>query len=251
MEQHEDIGTLKDRAISNTQISFEILNDAIGLYNSGRMRSAANRTYYALFKAISAAHALDGHIYKKHKDALGQFNKAYIQHNIFPGIQIKQVYSVLENRQASDYDTVIPPRFIVLEDMHFTKKLSGMIKEYCERHLGKKIETEEILPLEKAITKEFTKESVENYFENLYNQVFEEQCSHDIAAIAAGKSLYRDGCDTVTVLTVLDTVAPKAADNDEYACKILKKIQKDPMIEKIIKEQHKSQVQYNDKSMSL
>lgn len=39
--------------------------------------------------------------------------------------------------------------------------------------------------------------------------------------------------------------------NDEYACKILKKIQKDPMIEKIIKEQHKSQVQYGDKNISL
>lgn len=251
MELHNDIGTIRDLSPLNIQRAYENLNDAISLLSNDRICSAASRAYYSVFRAICAVHALDDNQYKSHKTALAEFNKHYISNETFPRIYGKKMYKLMQLRDTSDYENRIPDKLEVQEYVGFAKIFCKKIKTYCEKELNKYIEVEKLHNLAKAITIEFSKDTTENKFKMIYNQVFEEQCSHDIAATAAGKSLYQDGCDTVTVLTVLDTVAPKAADNDEYACKILKKIQKDPMIEKIIKEQHKSYEQYSDKNISL
>ena len=47
-------------------------------------RGANNRAYYGIYHAISAVHALDGNAYKRHKDALANFNKNYVKPEIFP-----------------------------------------------------------------------------------------------------------------------------------------------------------------------
>ena len=60
------------------------INDAKILLDAGEYRSSNNRAYYGIYHAISAVHALEGNAYKKHKDALANFNKEYVKTEIFP-----------------------------------------------------------------------------------------------------------------------------------------------------------------------
>ena len=53
------------------------------LYDAGQLKGANNRAYYAIYYAISAVHALDGNAYKRHKDALENFNKEYVKTEVF------------------------------------------------------------------------------------------------------------------------------------------------------------------------
>lgn len=46
-------------------------------------KSANNRSYYAIFQAVNAVHGLNGNAYKRHKDAIGSFNKNYVKTEIF------------------------------------------------------------------------------------------------------------------------------------------------------------------------
>lgn len=241
MEPHENTGTLKDIAISNIQTSYEVLNDAIELYKSERLHSAANRTYYAMFKAISAIHALDGNSFKKHKNALGEFNKNYIKTRIFPNYN-KQIYKVLNNRQQSDYTTIKPKKYILEEDIVFTKKLCKKIKEYCELKLEKPIDVEPIKDFKKIIDNTIPKKSIEKLFKTTYNQVFEKFCSHDDTIIFITKSLYKKGYNTADIDNTIKNMAPKSIENKTYSTEILEKVQTEPEIQKIlIKEKRKIQ----------
>ena len=49
------------------------------LMNVDSYKVANNRAYYAIFHAINAIHALNGMAYKRHKDALANFNKDYVK----------------------------------------------------------------------------------------------------------------------------------------------------------------------------
>ena len=53
------------------------------LLASKEFRGANNRAYYGIYHAISAVHALDGNAYKRHKDALANFNKNYVKRRFF------------------------------------------------------------------------------------------------------------------------------------------------------------------------
>ncbi len=62
------------------------------------------RAYYAIYHAVSAVHALDGKSYKRHKDALGNFNKDYVRTEVFPKDMGRKIAKAEEIRHASDYD---------------------------------------------------------------------------------------------------------------------------------------------------
>lgn len=63
------------------QIQIELarsdLTSAKALYELFDYRGSNNRAYYSIFHCINAVHALDEHSYKKHKEALANFNKDY------------------------------------------------------------------------------------------------------------------------------------------------------------------------------
>lgn len=54
--------------------------------------------------AINAIHALSGKAYKRHKDAIGNFNKEYVKTEIFPREMGRKIGEAEEIRHASDYD---------------------------------------------------------------------------------------------------------------------------------------------------
>ncbi len=105
MERHnEDIGTKKDLARHRLQTAREDLKAAKILLESGEYRGANNRAYYAIFHAINAVHALNGNSYKRHKDAIANFNKEYVKTGIFPREIGRKIGEAEEIRHASDYD---------------------------------------------------------------------------------------------------------------------------------------------------
>lgn len=71
---------------------------------AGEYKGANNRAYYAIFHAINAVHALKGDAYKRHRDAIGEFNKHYVKTEIFPRDIGRKIGEAEEIRHASDYD---------------------------------------------------------------------------------------------------------------------------------------------------
>ena len=80
------------------------LKSARALFFIEDYKGANNRAYYSIFHAINAVHAVSGKAYKRHKDALANFNKNYVKTEIFPRKLGKKIVESEEIRHASDYD---------------------------------------------------------------------------------------------------------------------------------------------------
>ena len=124
MEQHDN-GTRKDLVKYRIRSAKEDL------------KSANNRAYYAIFHAINAIHALHGAGYKRHKDAIANFNKEYVKTEIFPREIERRISEAEEIRHASDYDDFYiatvdeAKRQIETADMFLT-----LAETYCQEQLG-------------------------------------------------------------------------------------------------------------------
>ena len=73
--QHNEKGTRRDLVLYRLEVAKSDIKSAKILLEAGECRGANNRAYYGIYHAISAIHALDGIAYKRHKDALANFNK--------------------------------------------------------------------------------------------------------------------------------------------------------------------------------
>lgn len=104
MEQPKDIGTKTDLYKYRMEAAKEALESAKILMNANSYKAANNRAYYAIFHAVNAVHALNGAAYKRHKDALANFNKEYVKTEIFPRTLGRRIGMAEEIRHASDYD---------------------------------------------------------------------------------------------------------------------------------------------------
>lgn len=69
-----DIGSIRDLVCYRIETAKNDLKVAVMLLSEKEYRAANNRAYYAIFHAILAIHALDGRTYKRHKDALANFD---------------------------------------------------------------------------------------------------------------------------------------------------------------------------------
>ena len=86
-----------------------------------------------IYHAISAVHALDGNAYKRHKDALANFNKNYVKTEIFPRKLGKKIVESEEIRHASDYDDFyIATREEAEEQIQTAKELVSRVEEYVQ-----------------------------------------------------------------------------------------------------------------------
>lgn len=100
----ENIGTKEDLALYRIQTAKADLKSARILLAAEEYKGANNRAYYAIFHAINAVHALSGKAFKRHKDAIGSFNKDYVKTEIFPREIGRKIGEAEEIRHASDYD---------------------------------------------------------------------------------------------------------------------------------------------------
>lgn len=94
------------RSLSNVRYdhALECLDAAKSLLESGNYKSAANRSYYAIFHAMRAVLALDEVDMKHHSGIISEFRKRYIKTGVFE-IRLSHIISVLfDTRTDSDYD---------------------------------------------------------------------------------------------------------------------------------------------------
>ena len=84
MKPPSEKGTKKDLVLYRLETAETNLRSAKILLDAGDFKGGNNRAYYSIFHSISAVHAMDGNSYKRHKDAIANFNKEYIKTEIFP-----------------------------------------------------------------------------------------------------------------------------------------------------------------------
>ena len=136
MKQHDE-GNKTDLMKYRLEIAESDLRVARLLMQSKEYRAANNRAYYAIFHAISAVHALDGKAYKKHKDAIANFNKDYVKTEIFPREIGRKISRAEEIRHASDYDDFyIADKKETQELADTAEELIRMVEAYCKNSMG-------------------------------------------------------------------------------------------------------------------
>jgi uncharacterized protein (UPF0332 family) len=135
MEQH-DIGTRKDLVIYRLESAKEDLKAAKTLYDTASYKAANNRAYYAIYHAINAVHALNGKGYKRHKDAIANFNKEYVKTEIFPKDIGRKIAGAEEIRHASDYDDFyIATEKEAAQQIATAEEFIKMVEKYCMEKL--------------------------------------------------------------------------------------------------------------------
>ena len=78
-------------------------------------------------------HVLNGYGHKRHKDAIGFFNKEYVKSNIFPREIGRKISEVEEIRHASDYDDFyIASKEETQRQISVADEFIGMVEKYCE-----------------------------------------------------------------------------------------------------------------------
>lgn len=129
---NENIGTKKDLACYRLQTAKADLKSASILLEASEYRGANNRAYYAIFHAINAVHALDGRSFKRHKDAIGNFNKDYVKTGIFPREIGRKIGEAEEIRHASDYDDFyVASREESERQIEVAGKFIELVETYC------------------------------------------------------------------------------------------------------------------------
>ena len=137
MEQHnQEIGTRRDLVLYRLETARNDLKSARALFSIEDYKGANNRAYYSIFHAINAVHAVSGKAYKRHKDAVANFNKDYVKTSVFPRKMGRKIGQAEEIRHASDYDDFyIATREEAEEQIETGKQLLELIEEYIKRKL--------------------------------------------------------------------------------------------------------------------
>ena len=137
MENHENIGTVKDLVLYRVQTAKDDLSSARILLRAGEYKGANNRAYYAIFHAINAVHAVNGDAFKLHKDAIANFNKSYVKTEIFPREIGRKISEAEEIRHASDYDDFyIASREETERQIDVADEFLQLVEEYCNNQIA-------------------------------------------------------------------------------------------------------------------
>lgn len=121
------------RAISAVRLekAEECLADAKLLLESESYKSAANRSYYAVFHAMRAVLAYDGYDSKKHSGIIAEFRRLYIKTGIFENGMSDMIRSLFDLRTDSDYnDFFVASKADVAEQVGNAEYFVQQIKEY-------------------------------------------------------------------------------------------------------------------------
>lgn len=133
MTQLDEKGTRRDLVLYRIETAKSDIKAAEILLQAEEFRGANNRAYYGIYHAVSAIHALDGNAYKRHKDALANFNKNYVKTEIFPRKLGKKIVESEEIRHASDYDDFyIATREEAEEQIETAKELVTRVEAYVQ-----------------------------------------------------------------------------------------------------------------------
>ena len=111
--------------------AYECLRDAKGCLDLRAYKSAANRSYYAVFHAMRAVLALDGLDFKRHSGVLSEFQRRYVKNGVFPITYSREITKMFDVRTKSDYDDFYVVSIEdVIAQVQNAEKMIGAIKSY-------------------------------------------------------------------------------------------------------------------------
>ena len=116
--------------------SRELYNDACNLYEQGSYKSANNRAYYSMEKALKALLAIKGKDANTHNGILQLFNRYFIyeDNTEFNKADYKLYASIELIRTASDYDDFyIASREKAEEQFQTAELVIGEVKKYLDK----------------------------------------------------------------------------------------------------------------------
>ena len=137
---NDETGTKKDLVLYRIQSAKSDLKSAKILLDAEEYKAANNRAYYDIFHAINAVHALNEKAYKRHKDAVANFNKDYVKTEIFPREIGRKIGEAEEIRHASDYDDFyIASKEESERQVAVAAEFIQMVEKYCTEKLDKEV----------------------------------------------------------------------------------------------------------------
>lgn len=132
-----DEGTMKDLVRYRLEKAEVDLTSAKALLDLKDFLGANNRAYYSIYHSISAVQGLDGKTYKRHKDAIANFNKDYVKTEIFPRMLGHKIALASEIRHSSDYDDFyIATRAESEEQIKTAEELLQAVNSYIDERLS-------------------------------------------------------------------------------------------------------------------
>ena len=98
-------------------------------YDNALFKDSINRSYYATFYAIKAVLALEEIDFKRHKDAIGYFNKTYVATEKFSKEVGRRIGMLKQLREKSDYDD-----FYIAGKMMGFSRIAGSPENDCRKN---------------------------------------------------------------------------------------------------------------------
>ena len=95
---------LKDLSNLRLKSAKTLLKTAVALVEIGDYKSAANRSYYAIFNAMRAELALLSEDYKSHQAVISSFRKHFLKTEVLDKNFSKIITQLFDVRTQSDYD---------------------------------------------------------------------------------------------------------------------------------------------------
>ncbi|MBF0236541.1 MAG: HEPN domain-containing protein [SAR324 cluster bacterium] len=89
--------------------SRDTLREAHILLEKSAYRGSINRSYYAMFYAVSALLATKGLGSSKHSGVISLFDKEFVKTGEFPKELSRFIHHAFDERQSSDYDEMLDP----------------------------------------------------------------------------------------------------------------------------------------------
>lgn len=126
----------KDRDLSGYRLSLaqETLANAKLCLDNKFYRDCINRSYYAAFYAIKAVLAIESIDFKRHKDAVGYFNKNYVATDIFSREVGKRLGRLKMIREESDYsDFFIASQEDAVKQYETAEIIIAEVKNYLKQ----------------------------------------------------------------------------------------------------------------------
>ena len=124
-------GSVKDLSKYRFERAEEDLYISKILFEGNNLRASANRSYYAIFHALRAVHALDGFDSSKHSGIMGTFNERYIKAGVFPKDMSRDISLAYRIREKSDYeDFFIISKEDAKEQIERAEHILNLVGEY-------------------------------------------------------------------------------------------------------------------------
>ena len=115
----------------------ETLREAEILLRQSAFRGSINRSYYAMFYAVSGLLATQGLGTSKHSGVISLFDREFVKTGIFPRELSRSLHRAFDERQANDYGEMLSPdrdlaNTLLTEAQRFVQSLSAYLAQYLE-----------------------------------------------------------------------------------------------------------------------